>query len=168
MKQATGFTRKHRELWKMIKFLFAAVSSTVVELVLYYVLQNIVLRDMNTVPFRFLFFEYEGLGYLWAFLISTTVGYAIAFVLNRKVTFHADADVRRSVLLYTLMVVFTIFATTWLGVVITNAFIGSGMRSMGEIITKPIVACSAILWTYPINRFVIHRKKKPAMPKEAG
>ena len=31
-------------------------------------------------------------GYLYTYMISTTVGYTIAFILNRKITFKADAS----------------------------------------------------------------------------
>ena len=34
-----------------------------------------------------------------------------------------------------------------------------GKRELGEVIAKPIVSLLAFLWTYPLNRFVIQRKK---------
>ena len=52
---------------------------------------------------------------MWAFIVSTSIGYAIAFVLNRKVTFKADANPTLSIILYILMVLFTICATTLIG-----------------------------------------------------
>ena len=109
---------------------------------------------------------YRPIGYMWAFLISTTIGYAIAFILNRKATFKADANPALSIFLYVLMVIFTIFATTWMGTALLNFFIDHGWRSAGEILAKPIVATVATVWTYPTNRFIIHRKKKTTEENE--
>ena len=166
--KSTEQSNRRKEIFKIIKFAVIGFLSTVVEVALFYVLQGIVFRDMLTQPIRFLFFEYEGPGYLWSFLISTVVGYAIAFVLNRKITFQANANPVFSVIAYILMVVFTIFVTTWLGIAITNLFIRMDRRSLGELIAKPFVALLAIVWTYPINRFIIHRKKAPPEPGTNG
>ncbi|MDL2220744.1 GtrA family protein [Eubacteriales bacterium OttesenSCG-928-N14] len=162
-----SFWQRHPELFKMLKFTFASGFSTIVELIIYYVLQGVVFASLNTTPFKFWIFEYDGIGYMWAFLISTTIGYAIAFVLNRKVTFHADANPTLSIVLYIIMVLFTIVVTTWMGTALMHWFISIGKRSLGEAIAKPIVALVAVLWTYPLNRFVIHRNKKEVAEKKA-
>lgn len=155
-----GLLQRHAELWKFIKFEFTGFISTAVELVIYYLLQNVVFQSLNTEPFRFLIFRYEGIGYMWSFLISTTIGYAIAFLINRKVTFHADINPAKSAFYYLLMVLFTIFATTWLGTAIINVCIQHGMKGFGETFAKPFVAVFATVWTYPTNRFIVHRHKK--------
>jgi len=153
--------KKREELLKFVKFAVAGSLATIIELIIYYILQGWVFTSMNTQPVSFWLFEYEGLGYMWAFLISTTIGYAIAFVLNRKITFKADANPLVSGVLYVLMVLVTIALTTWMGTAIMDWCIARDMRGIGEIWAKPLVATVAVLWTYPINRFVIHRKKKP-------
>ncbi len=97
---------------------------------------------------------------MWAFIVSTSIGYAIAFVLNRKVTFQADANPTLSIILYILMVLFTICATTLIGNAVITFFTQRGMATFGDIIGKPFAALLATVWTYPCNRFLIHRKKK--------
>lgn len=154
------FVAKHTELWKFVKFAVAGGLSTLIELVIYYILQWVVFRSLNTAPIHFWIFNYEGLGYMWSFLISTTIGYAIAFVLNRKVTFHSDANPALSIFLYVVMVLFTICVTTWMGAAILDFCIAHNIRGVGEVLAKPFVATIATVWTYPINRFIIHRKKK--------
>ncbi|MCC8023425.1 MAG: GtrA family protein [Clostridiales bacterium] len=161
------FSQAHPELVKFVKFSLAGGLATVVEFIVYYILQGIVFKSLNTEPVSFWIFEYEGLGYLWAFLISTTIGYAIAFVLNRKVTFHADANPGLSIFLYFVMVVITIILTTLIGMWIMNLCIENDMRTLGEVIAKPIAAGVAFVWTYPTNRFIIHRKKKPEAEAQA-
>ena len=102
----------------------------------------------------------QGKGYLYAYIISTTIGYAIAFVLNRKTTFKADSNVALSTTLYVLMVVFTIFATAYLGTQFQLIMANHGYQALGDAIGKPLAAGIATVWTYPLNRFVIHRHKK--------
>jgi putative flippase GtrA len=102
----------------------------------------------------------EGKGYLYSYIISTTIGYAIAFVLNRKITFKADVNPTKSALLYAVMVIFTIFATAWLGTQFSLLFNAHNLQKLGDAVTKPLVATLATAWTYPCNRFIIHRKKK--------
>ena len=162
---AVGFTQKYAELWKFIKFTFAGVSSTIVEVGVFYILQYYVFNSLNTAPlpdnwvFHLLGLT-QGKGYLYAYLISTTIGYAIAFIINRKITFKADSNKTVSIILYVIMVIFTILATAWLGTKISIWFVNQGWEKIGDIVTKPIVAAVPTLWTYPLNRFVIHRKKK--------
>lgn len=159
-------TKPNGEFWKIFKFAVMGLLSTAIELLAFYLMQNILFADMRTQPIHFMFFSFEGPGYLWSYLISTTIGYAIAFVLNRKYTFQADSNPVFSVIAYLIMVIMTIFITTWLGLWVTNLFIQNGMRTQGEIITKPLVAVLAMLWTYPINRFIIHRRKKAGTDKD--
>lgn len=151
---------RNGELLKIIKFAGMGILSTMIELLVFYLLQGLVFADALTQPIQFLIFTYEGPGYLWSYLISTAIGYAIAFALNRKYTFQADSNPLFSIIMYIIMVIFTIFATAWLGLGITNIFIQNNKRALGEAITKPLVAVLAMIWTYPINRFVIHRKRR--------
>lgn len=160
-----SFFEKHAEIWKFIKFTFAGASSSLIELGVFALLQYVVFKSLNDVPvtdspvLAFLGVEYKG--YMYSYFISTVVGYAIAFVMNRKITFKADANPLLSTVLYAIMVVCTIIFNTWFG-----AFLGTLIKNSGrsnaliELLTK-VVMTVPTLWTYPLNRFVIHRKKKP-------
>ena len=159
------FTEKHAELWKFIKFSLVGASSTLVELGVFYLLQYAVFKSILNAPLPEnailnLLKLTQGKGYLYAYIISTTVGYAIAFVLNRKTTFKADSNVALSTTLYILMVVFTIFATAYLGTQFQLIMANHGYQALGDAIGKPLAAGIATVWTYPLNRFVIHRHKK--------
>jgi putative flippase GtrA len=160
-----GFTKKHAELWKFIKFSFAGVSSSVVELGIFYVLQYSVFKSIisSPLPVNWVFTLLgltQGKGYLYAYIISTTIGYTIAFIMNRKITFNADSNKAISITLYIIMVILTIFATAWMGTIISMWFVHHGWEQIGNIVTKIIVMAVPTIWTYPLNRFVIHRKKK--------
>lgn len=166
-KQKPSFAEKYAELWKFIKFSVLGLASTIVELLVHYFFQWVVFSNYSSEPFAFLGLVFkEGKGYFYSYLISTAIGYTVAFILHRKVTFHADANPYRSIILYILMVVFTVFATSFLGTLVTNWFVARGLQKIGETAGKPIMATVAVLWTYPLNRFVIHRKKKEEVPAE--
>ena len=135
-----AFTEKHAEIWKFIKFTFTGASTSVLELAVFAFLQYVVFKSMNTTP---------------------VTDNAAAYVMNRKLTFQADANPVLSTILYTIMVVCTIAFNTWfgayLGTIVTNHHWDSVFITL---LTKLLVMTVPTLWTYPLNRFVIHRKKK--------
>lgn len=160
-----AFTLKHKELWKFIKFTFTGASTSVLELAVFMFLQYVTFKSLNEVPvtdspfLAFLGIEYKG--YLYSYAISATIGYAAAYVMNRKLTFQADNNPVFSTVVYVIMVVGTILFNTWFG-----AYLGTIIKNNGwdnavvEMIVKVIVMTVPTLWTYPLNRFVIHRKRE--------
>ena len=90
-----AFTEKHAEIWKFIKFTFTGASTSVLELAVFAFLQYVVFKSMNTTPvtdnavLHFLGIQYKG--YMYSYAISAVIGYAAAYVMNRKLTFQADA-----------------------------------------------------------------------------
>lgn len=164
-KNIEEFTKKHAEIWKFIKFTFTGASTSVLELAVFMFLQYVVFKQLNATPvtdnafLQFLGIEYKG--YLYSYAISAVIGYAAAYVMNRKLTFKADANPVFSTIIYTVMVILTIIFNTWFG-----AFLGTWVTNNGwnnvivEMITKVVVMTVPTIWTYPMNRFVIHRKRK--------
>lgn len=161
------FTEKHSEIWKFMKFAFTGASTSVLELGVFMFLQYVVFKPLNEVAvtdnpiLSFLGIEYKG--YMYSYAISAIIGYAAAYIMNRKLTFKADANPLLSTVIYAVMVVFTIIFNTWFG-----AFLGTWIQNNGwdnavvQMITKVFVMTVPTIWTYPMNRFVIHRKKKTA------
>lgn len=158
------WAEKHAEIWKFIKFSIAGGGSSVIELIVHMVLLNTVFAAMTTQEITNPTLNMIGInskGYLFTYLISTTVGYAIAFILNRKVTFKADANPALSMVLYFIMVVFTIFANGWIGSAMQTFAADHNLTgNIWDLVFKVIGMAIPILWTYPCNRFIIHRKKK--------
>lgn len=163
-KAVKAFTEKHAEIWKFIKFCITGGSSSALELAVHMILLNTVFASATSQAVTSSALNTIGItsrGYLYTYLISTTVGYAIAFVLNRKITFSSDANPVFSITLYILVVVFTIFASSWLGSAITTfAAAHNFTGSFWDLLIKILCMALPTLWTYPLNRFVIHRKKK--------
>ena len=135
------------------------------EMPVYAALHYVVVCSLQRVPvenspvLEFLGIEYKG--YLYSYLISAIIGYAAAFLMNRKLTFKADANPLVSSILYAIMVICTITFNTWFG-----AFLGTIVTNNGwsnfwvDMLLKLVVMTLPTVWTYPLSRFVIHRKKK--------
>ena len=129
------------------------------------ILKYVDYKSLNVTPvtdnavLNFLGIEYKG--YLYSYAISAIIGYAAAYIINRKLTFKADANPVFSTAVYAIMVACTIAFNTWFG-----AFLGTLIKNNGldnalvQALTKLVVMTVPTLWTYPLNRFVIHRKKK--------
>lgn len=112
------FVNKHAEIWKFIKFTFTGASTSVLELAVFWVLQYVVFKSLNEVPLPITLFFLLGIeykGYMYSYFISAVIGYAAAYIMNRKLTFKADANPILSTVLYTIMVICTITFNTWFG-----------------------------------------------------
>ena len=167
------FTDKHPEIYKIIKFFIAGAIANVPEILVYILFLDVILVSLQSVSlpdfaiFNFmrdsLNFEFEkGIADMYAFMISTAVGYAVAFVLNRKISFKADANVALSTFLYAFMVIFTIGANSVIGPILRDGIAKTGMPgTLVNIISKFLGMAIPGLWTYPCNRFIIHRQRKP-------
>lgn len=172
--QKVKFTEKHAELWKFIKFMFAGGFSSVVELGVQMLCLYVIFASLNqhvdNAIFNFL--HLDSMKVILSYMISTTVGYTIAFIINRKTTFKADSNVALSATLYVIMVIFTIFANGWIGDNMNTLFVkwfnwDANTNQLSGLVQKVIGMAIPTLWTYPLNRFVIHRHKKPEAEIEA-
>jgi len=161
------------EIWKIIKWMIMGGLASGVELIAHYVMQFGIFRNIYNdpvyVPMLQPVLDVVGLSYgrgaLFTFLISITIGYTIAYILNRKVTFKSATNLALSTFLYALMVIFTILAGAWIGTTLTNLLYTHGL-SQWDFLVKIVQMAIPGLWTYPLMRFVIIRPEKKA-PAEA-
>ena len=161
-----AFVEKHKEIWKFLKFIFTGASTSVLQLAVQLLLQYVIFggERFNTPIEDNAFFDFLGIGYLNIFLayfISYIVGYAAAFIMNRKLTFKADSNPLVSSILYTIMVICTILVCTWMGSFFGTLLENSQWNSkFAHSVLSLVLMQVPVLWTYPLSRFVIHRKKK--------
>ena len=167
---------KHPEIWKIVKWMIVGFIANVPELGVYmlclkgFTAANVTNLSIFGFMQRFVKAEegYSIATVIYAYMISTAVGYTIAFILNRKATFHADANIALSTFLYVIMVCLIIFVNG-----VTGPFISDLVgklpipANLSEIISKFISMIVAGVWSYPITRFVIHRKKKETVSADA-
>lgn len=163
------FTLEYPELWKFIKFNICVIVTSALDICSYLFLLYVVFKNQNSTPLpesqllSLLGIRYKG--YLFAYLISTTLGYAAAFLINRKITFHANINVVGSSVMYFALAVFNILVSSWIGSVFGAYTAEHSLSSpLLEIVSKFVIINIPTLWTYPLERFVIQRKKKKRAP----
>ena len=165
-----SISKKHPELWKFIKFNITVVLTSALDILTYLLLLYFVFAEYNSTELKenallsLLGIRYKG--YLYSYLISTTVGYVAAYIINRKITFRSDVSVAYSSVMYFILAVFNILVSSYIGGVF-GSFIASNELSnpLVEIVSKFIIINIPTLWTYPLERYVIQIKRKPKTQK---
>lgn len=164
--KASVFAKKHAEIWKIILWSLTGVGASTIEVIIHMLMLNYLFGSLREVVITnavlsFLGIQYKG--YMFAYFFSAIIGYSIAFIVNRKVTFKADNNPTVSYIINFAFTVFNIFVITWMGSVLSNFSVEYAWGNIGDLIIKVVVMTIPSVWTYPMNRFVIHRQtKKPA------
>ena len=100
-------------------------------------------------------------GYLYSYLISTTIGYIAAYLINRKVTFKSNINPLYSSVLYAALAIFNILVSSYLGGVFGTYITSHGMSSPTiEMVSKFVIINIPTIWTYPLERYIIQINKK--------
>lgn len=164
-KRLDDFKKKHKELWKFIKFNITVIVTSALDIVTYLICLYFIFKSLNSAPLpdnallSFLGIRYKG--YLISYLISTTAGYVAAYLMNRKLTFHSNINPAYSSSLYFLLALFNILVSSWIGGAFGTFMTAHSLSNpFTEIISKFIIINIPTIWTYPIERYLIHRVKK--------
>lgn len=163
-----AFSKGHPELWKFVKFNISVFITSALDIISYLFLLYFVFKGGKDIPLpdnallSLLGIKYKG--YLISYLISTSIGYISAYLINRKITFHSDINPVYSSVMYLILAVFNILVSSYIGSVF-GAFMQSNNLStpIAEAVAKFIIINIPTLWTYPVERYVIQlrRKAKP-------
>lgn len=171
MSKIKEFTDKHAEIWKFIKFTFAGTSSSIVQYAVdvlfhYVVFAGLKGQTVDNAVFRFLGIDSQ-MDAAYAYFVAATVGYAVAFIMNRKVTFQANNGLTAGIIIYIVMVVATIFITAWMKAKFFGLAVASGHdNAFVDFLIDLAVIIIPFVWTYPLQRFVIHKKTDKAEETE--
>lgn len=159
------FADKHPELWKFIKFNITVIVTSALDIGIHLFLIYVAFKKINSVPvadnalLSLLGIKYKG--YLYSYLISTTVGYAVMYIMNRKLTFHSDINPAYSSVMYVILSVCNILISSWIGGIAGSFMVEHSLTSpIMEIVSKFIIINIPTIWTYPIERYVIQIKKR--------
>lgn len=155
----------HPEFWKFIKFNITMIVTSLLDVLSYLVFLYLVFKGYNDVPLEgnailsLLGIRYKG--YLYSYILSTSLGYIAAYLINRKITFKSDINVAYSSILYFILAVFNIFVSSYIGSVFGSYVFEKGITNpIIEIASKLIIINIPTLWTYPLERYVIQINKK--------
>ena len=165
--------REHKELWLFLKSNIIGALGAAPEYLAYMLLCPLLTRlGVAYLPDFFLFniikrsidasTAYGTAVLVYAFLISTFIGQGIGFVLQRKVTFHANSNVALSTFLAILLIIFTIIASGIVGPFIVGLVgkITFLPEFLVQTLGKLLAMGASVAWQYPANRFLVHRVKK--------
>ena len=171
-----GARAKNPELWKIFLWLVAGLVSTVPELAAYmaclYGFRALRVDSLGAFGFMERLIElkpdFSPATVVYAYMLSTAIGYTVAYILNRKTTFRANNNLLLSTFLYALTVLFTIFMNGLLVGPFLSGMVGrlalpAALREGGSKLLCMLVPG---LWTYPLNRFIIYRVVNKNIPNK--
>lgn len=152
-------------MWKFIKFNISVIITSALDIISYLLLLYFVFNSLNSEPLpdnallSLLGIKYKG--YLFSYLISTSLGYIAAYLINRKITFHSDINPVYSSVMYFILAVLNILISSWIGGAFGSFMTAKNISNpLTEIIAKFIIINIPTVWTYPIERYVIQIHKK--------
>lgn len=152
-------------MWKFLKFNICVVVTSVLVIISYMFLLYVVFKGQCNTPLpesallSLLGIRYKG--YLYSYLISTSIGYIAAYLINRKVTFKSNINPLYSSVLYAALAIFNILVSSYLGGVFGTYIASHGMSSPTiEMVSKFLIINIPTIWTYPLERYIIQINKK--------
>lgn len=152
-------------MWKFLKFNICVVVTSVLDIISYMFLLYVVFKGQCNTPLpesallSLLGIRYKG--YLYSYLISTSIGYIAAYLINRKVTFKSNINPLYSSVLYAALAIFNILVSSYLGGVFGTYITSHGMSSPTiEMVSKFVIINIPTIWTYPLERYIIQINKK--------
>jgi len=157
------FAAAHPDLWEFIKFAALGIIASLTEVGSFALLNYVLLVPYKTIPFSWWLFDYGAAkGGLGTFL-SLTISYALAqlvnFFVQRNLTFKATNGRLASFVMYAISVVGMYLFITWLPTVFIEPLYAAVGAGPGAILTKMICMTTGFLIQFPLNKFVIMRKK---------
>lgn len=152
------------ELWKFLKFNISVIVTSVLDVVTYLVLIYTAFKSQcnaqlpDSALLSLLGIKYRG--YLYAYIISTSVGYIAAYIINRKITFRSNVNPLYSSVLYFILALVNILVSSWIGGIFGSVMVSRGINTpLMQIVSKFIIINIPTLWTYPLERYVIQIRK---------
>lgn len=162
-RRLAAFKERHEALWELASFWLMGGVATVVDLGVFALCSYVLFRPLATDGVSWWLFDYSvengGLAALLSFAASFAVSQTVNFFVQRKVTFAATNNVAASAVMYTVMVLGVYVFVMWLPTVIgapVYAWLGAGA---GAIAVKLICQFASFLIQFPINKWVIMRKR---------
>lgn len=154
---------KNRTLWEFISYALFGCLTSVIDLGCFLLCNNLIFASLRSTAFSWWLINYTpengGLGAFWSFAISFAASQIFNFFIQRKKTFSSNNNAAVSGLLYAAMVILTYFFQLWLPSVIGEAVTRVVGENWASVALKCINMTTAFLIQFPINKWVIMRRK---------
>ncbi|MCL2446124.1 MAG: GtrA family protein [Oscillospiraceae bacterium] len=158
------------EIWKFIKWCVVGFFANGVDMGSFFIMQALMSQAFLHAPiggpawwqnFLSAIGLNEGLGRFIAFLVSITLGYIVAYILNRKVAFKANNGIALSSVIYAINVLVVIIAGSWFGTAFANWLYHRGVAAaVVNTVPKIVQVLIPMTWSYPLNRLIVFTQKK--------
>ena len=153
----------HAELWQFIKYAMIGTITSIIELGSFALLNFWVFTPFRGQEFSWWIIKYTAAdGGLTAFL-SYAVSYAVSqtfgFFAQRKTTFKANNNVKKSAAMYLALIIvlysFQLYLPTQVRALLINVF----SEALSDILTKLIVIFCTMLVQFPMSKWVIMKRR---------
>ena len=160
------FKEKHLTLWQFIVFNLLSLCATLTDLSVYSILDYWLLVPWKNISVSWWLLNYTPAAGGLAALVATATAYLCAQVVNffvqRKGTFQADNNVAASGVMYFGMIVFIWFFQIWFSAILLGWFLPVFGQYWGGLLMRMANGCVSLLIQFPLNKFVIMRRRKTA------
>ena len=156
--------KKHPVLYQFLSFAGVGGIVTVVDFALFAFFRYLIFTAYTDVPFHFFILDYPiekgGLCAFLAFAISFPLAQVVSFLLQRHLTFQADNNVAASASMFFVLVAFIFLVNMYLPSLTLGVLSRFLSPSLAGIAAKCINMTTSMLIEFPIDKFIIMRKKK--------
>jgi len=165
MAKIKEFFAKKPAAWEFAKYTFFSVTAGWLELLIFVVLNYILPRQGVNKSVEWFIFVYPtaagGMGALIAFIASSVIGQALKFLTNFTQTFKSTNNMLLSAIGFAVMAIIIIVGLNFYvgGLLNTELCKVIDNADVAGLIAKTIVQVAGFLLIYPVNKFVLMRKK---------
>lgn len=165
-KKIRGFFANNPSALQFAKYTIFSLAGGITELIIFAVLNYILPRNGINSPMNWFIFVYPtaagGLGAFIAFVVSAVIGQALKFITNFKKTFKSTNNIFLSAIGFAIVsIIIIVGLNLYVGGLLNNELckIISNTKIAG-IIAKLIAQVTGFLLVFPVNKFILMRKKE--------
>ncbi|HHU43071.1 MAG: hypothetical protein QM214_02275 [Bacillota bacterium] len=165
MARIKEFFSKNPTAWEFAKYTIFSVTGGLLELVVFVILNSVLPKNGIDRPINWFVFVYPteagGLGAFIAFIVSSVVGQALKFITNFKKTFKSTNNIFLSAIGFALMAIVIVVGL--------NLYVGGLLNKelckvvdnadLAGLIAKTIAQVTGFLLIFPVNKFILMRRK---------
>ena len=160
--QIQKFKQKHPDLYEFILFNIMSNVATITNFIVLWLGTGWIFKSLATTNFQWFIFNYQteqgGLGGFLSFLLAYICAQIVNFIVQRKVVFSADIQIRKVLPWYILTVTVAGLISVWLPPYVINQLtpiFGSWAVTIANVINIVI----QVVINYPMMKFVIMKKE---------